>query len=58
MFFQVCLSNIWFNGLNVGNYWLAEKELCPVRDLGIHFRPNSALQLTFQNSEFQGCKED
>ena len=58
IFFQVCLSHIWMNGKHVGEYWLSEKELCGWRDLGNIAAPDSALQLTFQNSEFQGCKED
>ena len=55
MFFQVCLSHIWINGKHVGTHWLAEKELCGLRDFGSPFVPNSALQLNIQNSELQGC---
>ena len=58
MFFQVCLSHIWINGKHVGTHWLAEKELCGLRDFGSHSVPNSALQLNIQNSELQGCLED
>ena len=54
--FQVCLSNIWLNGKDVGNFWLAEKELCGWRDLGNRKAPNSALQIIFKNNEYQGCK--